>query len=117
SVWAWGLNSRGQLGDQTFAIRLRPVQTAKLGGIIAVTCGTDFSLALKDDGTVWAWGSNDAGQLGMGVPFPALPYPRKVPGLSNITAIAAGSRHSVALTLDGKVFSWGDNTAGQMGTG
>src|SRR5881628_2032757 len=66
TVWAWGYNGYGQLGDGTTTQRLTPVQVSGSSGVIAIATGQYFSLALKSDGTVWAWGYNYYGQLGNG---------------------------------------------------
>jgi alpha-tubulin suppressor-like RCC1 family protein len=67
TVWAWGLNSSGQLGDGTNANRTTPVQISGLTGVTAISGGYLHSLALKSDGTVWAWGSNNYGELSLDV--------------------------------------------------
>src|SRR2546428_613650 len=66
TVWAWGMNLYGQLGDGTNTGSNVPVQVSSLTGIIAIGGGYGHSLALKSDGTVWAWGYNSTGQLGNG---------------------------------------------------
>ena len=66
SVWCWGANSFGQLGDSSTTQRKTPVQAGTLTGVIAVAAGANHTLALKSDGTVWAWGYNLYGQLGDG---------------------------------------------------
>ncbi|MBL0226588.1 MAG: hypothetical protein IPQ16_13755 [Geobacteraceae bacterium] len=67
TVWAWGDNSSGQLGDGTTTQRRSPVQVTALGsGNVAIAAGTYHSMAIKSDGTLWAWGSNANGQLGIG---------------------------------------------------
>src|SRR5688500_11976105 len=58
TVWSWGDNWYGQLGDNSTTQRSTPVQVSGLSGVIEVAAGGNFSLALKSDGTVWAWGSN-----------------------------------------------------------
>ena len=63
TVWAWGRNSAGQLGDGSNTDRNSPVQVSNLSDIIAIAASS-HSLALKSDGTVWAWGYNRYGQLG-----------------------------------------------------
>jgi uncharacterized protein (TIGR03437 family) len=66
TVWVWGHNGSGQLGDGTTTDRLTPVQVAGLSEVAAIAAGDAHSLALKRGGTVWAWGSNESGQLGGG---------------------------------------------------
>jgi alpha-tubulin suppressor-like RCC1 family protein len=68
TVWAWGGNDKGQLGDGTTTGRATPVQVSGLTGVTAMAAGYSHSLALRGDGTVWCWGDNEAGQLGDGKP-------------------------------------------------
>jgi len=117
TVWAWGSNNVGQLGDGTTTDRNRPVQVSGLTNVIAITGGCEsHSLALKSDGTVWAWGYNNFGQLGDGTTTNRS-TPVQVSGLSGISAIGAGSGHSVALKSDGTVWAWGHNAYNQLGDG
>ncbi|HRI72488.1 MAG TPA: DUF1566 domain-containing protein, partial [Polyangium sp.] len=109
SVWAWGINVSGQLGDGTTTNRHTPVRVSGLSGATAVAGGNGHSLALKSDGTVFAWGTNDAGQLGDGTTIERH-TPVQVSGLSGIVAIAAGRYSSMALKADGTVFTWGNTT-------
>ena len=62
TVWAWGSNAQGELGDGTTAPRSWPEQVVGLTYAVAVSAGDQFSLALKRDGTVWAWGLDSSGQ-------------------------------------------------------
>jgi hypothetical protein len=78
--------------------------------------GYEYSLALRNDGTVWAWGDNYEGQLGDGTSTDRS-TPVQVTGLTDATAIAAGSWHSLAVRADGTVWAWGDNYFGQLGDG
>jgi len=116
TVWAWGRNNNGQLGNGTIANSDTPVQVPGLSGIIAISAGEYYSVALKNDGTVWAWGLNVNGQLGDGTTTQKT-TPVQVSGLSDITAISAGYRHTVALKNDGTVWTWGLNSYGQLGNG
>jgi alpha-tubulin suppressor-like RCC1 family protein len=116
TVWAWGDNSSGQLGDGTLTNRPSPVQVAALSGIAKVSAGANHSLALGADGRVWAWGANVQGQLGSGT-FGESPAPTVVGGLPSTVAISGGGQHSLALANDGTVWAWGDNSSGQLGSG
>ncbi len=116
TVWGWGKNSGGQLGDGTTVERTSPVRVVGLTGGSAVAGGWDHSLALRDDGTVWAWGANYAGQLGDGTTTSSL-VPVQVPGLAGIVAIAANRSQSFAVGGDGTLWAWGYNGYGQLGDG
>jgi alpha-tubulin suppressor-like RCC1 family protein len=115
TVWAWGYNFDGQLGDGTKANSTRPVRVGKLGRVQAIAAGAFFNQALKEDGTVWAWGSNTSGQdnelsgqLGDDA-ITSSNRPVEVGDLGGVEAIAAGSSHSLALKEDGTVWAWGAN--------
>jgi hypothetical protein len=116
TVWAWGYNGEGELGDGTDTTRFTPVQVSGLASIIAITGADTHSLALRSDGTVWSWGGNVAGQLGDGTTTQRR-TPVQVLGLAGVTSIAAGFRSSMALTSDGTVSTWGDNRFGMLGDG
>lgn len=116
TVWAWGTNNYGQLGDGTLTLRNSPVQVSGLTGVVSVSCGVSFSLALKSDGTVWAWGQNNAGQLGDGT-LVNRKSPVQVSGLTGVVSIAGGYSHSLVVKSDGTVWAWGENTFSQLGDG
>ncbi len=122
SVLAWGNNGSGQLGDGSFNSRTAPVQVAGLGpgsGVIAIAAGDSHSLALKSDGTVVGWGANFTGQLGDNTNN-TRNSPVQVNGFgpgSGVSAITAGSQHSLALKSDGSVLAWGAGFSGQLGDG
>ncbi len=116
TVWAWGYNSSGQLGDGTRNTKYVPVKVKGLDNVVAVAGGNSHSLALKNDGTVWAWGSNLYGQLGDGSTTSRY-EPAIVPELNDIIAIEAEDYYCLALKSDGTVWAWGRNTSGQLGDG
>jgi alpha-tubulin suppressor-like RCC1 family protein len=120
TVWAIGGNQFGQLGDGTTTVRTSPVQVAGLTNVAQVDASTEeFSLALKEDGTVWGWGLNRVGQLGPGggsLNFDPHPQPILNSGLpSGIVDISAGSQFALAVAPNGTVWSWGDNNWFQLG--
>ena len=123
TVWAWGSNGFGQLGDGTNINRLTPIEVVGLTDVIAIAAGYNHSLALKSDGTVWSWGWNSYGQLGDGTQtsqsLPVQVKASSTPGdyLQNISAISLGDTHSLALRSDGTVWAWGGNGKGQIGIG
>jgi alpha-tubulin suppressor-like RCC1 family protein len=86
------------------------------GGVIAISGGNNYALALKNDGTVLAWGTNTSGELGDGIDKKQN-TPAPVHGLSGVASISAGDGQSLALKNDGTVWGWGANDAGQLGLG
>ena len=127
NIWSWGDNTYGTLGDGTNIDSYGLVKVSGEGGfgdlsdIIAISAGDQYSLALDNNGNVWAWGLNEWGKLGDGTML-SRNTPVKVVGnaggyLSGIIAIAAGSRHSLALDNNGNVWAWGINSDGSLGVG
>ena len=118
TVWAWGINLNGQLGDGTSINRNLPVQVQNIDNVIDIRAGLSHTIALKEDGTVWAWGWNQHGQLGDGTMINSS-VPVQVNTLANIISIEVhtSASHSVALREDGTVWAWGNNTHGQIGDG
>ncbi|WP_395829727.1 MopE-related protein [Archangium violaceum] len=119
TVWAWGQNQYGQLGTGSSmpAVVTAPTPVTSLPAVKAIAAGIGHSLALDLDGQVWAWGQNSSGQVGLGSAVGTVLLPTKVVGLTGIQRIAAGGNYSLALGMDGQVWAWGQNTAGQVGTG
>lgn len=109
TVWAWGRNLRGQVGQpQSMSFVNRAVQVQGLSSITAIAAGANHSLALSSNGTVWAWGRTHDDQFNA--------TPQQVSGLSNVAAIYASGNHSVAVRADdGLVWTWGANEARQLG--
>lgn len=118
NVWAWGDNSNYQLGATTPSESSTPVEVPGISQVVAISAGFNFVLALKSDGTLWAWGSNWDGQLGNGTTSSSpVAAPVEVKGISNVTAIAAGGYHALAVVSGGSVYAWGYNGYGQLGDG
>ncbi|MBI3775202.1 MAG: hypothetical protein HY273_06560, partial [Gammaproteobacteria bacterium] len=116
TVWAWGNNLYGQLGDGNTTDSAVPVQVVGLSGVTAISAGLNKSLALKSDGTVWIWGIYTTARQSNGMAI-GTSTPMQVNGLSGVTAIAGGGEHNLALKSDGTVWAWGYNANGQLGNG
>jgi alpha-tubulin suppressor-like RCC1 family protein len=96
TVWSWGYNNYGQLGDGSTTERHTPVQVSELAGVTTIAVGAYHCLALNSDGTVWSWGYNNRGQLGDGSTTNRT-TPGQVSGLTTVIAIASGGYHGFAL--------------------
>lgn len=125
SIWSWGANWGGQLGDGTWQeqVYATPLTVVDEHGIpvsfIAVTAGANHSLAIATDGTAWAWGYNADGEVGDGT-LASRPSPVRVKNhdgqsLAGVVAMAGGINFSLALNSKGGVRAWGANTSGQLG--
>jgi alpha-tubulin suppressor-like RCC1 family protein len=125
TVWTWGGNGTGQLGNPVSGAEadtaVQVVGVSNVGvltGVVGVSAGGYFTLALRSDGTMVGWGSDTSGQLGDGAPAASSPYPVPPSGLGGqLVAIAAGSYNTYAVKADGTVWGWGDNTLGAVGNG
>jgi alpha-tubulin suppressor-like RCC1 family protein len=118
SVWCWGYNAYGQLGDGTTTSTKIPVAVTGLGPAAWVAAGDYFSCAALVDGTVWCWGQDGSGQLGDGGSTDR-PVPVQVPSVSSVDKVVAGSHFACAhITVSSNnVWCWGENDHGQLGIG
>ncbi|WP_243310361.1 C10 family peptidase [Fundidesulfovibrio agrisoli] len=123
NVWAWGQNDLGQLGNGSNTNSAVPGQVVSsqggyVTGATTISAGQDHCLAHCGGKGLWAWGSNSDGQLG--VPSASLASSNtavKVPSISGIRSVSSGKGYSLALKVDGMVWSWGGNQFGQLGLG
>ncbi|OLF17012.1 hypothetical protein BU204_13830 [Actinophytocola xanthii] len=118
TVWSWGANFEGGLGDGQLTDSAVPVQVSNLTGVTAIAAADATSYALREDGTVWAWGGNTNGALGDASLAEYAVTPVQVSGLTGVTAIAGAGSGGYALRGDGgTVWSWGANWDGELGSG
>lgn len=122
SVWAWGENQSGQLGDGTRSNRAVPVLLSDISNTVSIVsssspAGGNHTLARLIDSTVRGWGSNWENELGTGLVPDSTSIPVPIPTLSTVQALSTHFFHSLALLADGTVMSWGENDHGQLGTG
>ncbi len=114
TVWAWGDNQYGELGNGSTTNSNVPVQVTGLTGVMAIAFLSGYGI--EGDGTVWAWGDNQYGELGNSSTANSS-VPVQVSGLTGVAAIAGGLYHSLALKADGTVLAWGYNVDGELGSG
>ncbi|RXR20916.1 T9SS type A sorting domain-containing protein [Flavobacterium amnicola] len=114
TLWTWGDNTYGQLGDNSTADKNAPVQIGTATDWIQISAGTDHTLALKSNGTLWAWGRNNVGQFGTASPTSSL-VPIQIGTDTNWSKIFAAREHSIAIKTDTTYWVWGGNTNGQFG--
>ena len=116
TLWMWGYNAYGQLGNGNLTNYSSPIQVGALTTWLSVTCGQNHTGAVKTDGTLWMWGANNNGQLGQGnTTYRSSPV--QVGLLSTWLNVAAGYKQTIALKTDGTMWSWGSNNVGQLGLG
>ena len=117
TLWLWGNNGSGRLGDNTITARSSPVQTVSGGtNWRSVSLGDQHSAAIKTDGTLWLWGSGTSGRLG-GNTITARSSPiQTVSGGTNWRSVSLGNAHSAAIKTDGTLWLWGLGTSGRLGT-
>jgi len=130
SLWAWGENRWGQLGNGTTASWREPVASPIriMEDVVSVSVGGAHTMAIRSDGSLWAWGANMSGQLGNGTVtevemdedtwepiFEPISSPIWI--MDNVVATSAGASHTMAIRTDGTLWAWGSNTFGQLGNG
>jgi alpha-tubulin suppressor-like RCC1 family protein len=116
TLWTWGFNTTGQLGDNDTTQKLTPVTTFA-GGTDwkQVTCGQNHTAAIKTDGTLWTWGNGTSGQLGNNTATNRSTPVTTFAGGANWKQVAGGYTHTAAIKTDGTLWTWGTNTNGQLG--
>uniref|UniRef100_A0AAQ4PCZ4 HECT and RLD domain containing E3 ubiquitin protein ligase 3 n=1 Tax=Gasterosteus aculeatus aculeatus TaxID=481459 RepID=A0AAQ4PCZ4_GASAC len=119
SVYTCGSNSCGQLGHSKPGTSPELVDALDAQIITMVSSGRSHSVAVNEQGQVFAWGAGEEGQLGLGIAEATVRIPRLVKRLceQRISQVMCGNQHCIALSRDGQLFTWGQNTSGQLGLG
>lgn len=117
TLWIWGNNDQGQLGNSTPAAINIPTKMGTANDWKTVAAGWGHTAALKTDGSLWAWGYGGLGQLGNGSYNTNFNLPQQIGTANDWQTIAAGHGHTVALKNDGTLWAWGNNFSGQVGNG
>jgi alpha-tubulin suppressor-like RCC1 family protein len=115
SIWAWGLNQSGQVGNGTTTPRSTPYQVGNERWL-EIHNGFNHTIALKSDGTLWAWGSNSDGELGIGSFINKL-VPTKIGTSNDWKTFICGAGHNLAIKTNGTLWAWGSNLLGELGNG
>ena len=116
TLWAWGYNTYGELGDGTTVNKTIPTQIGTDSNWSKVSAGRNYSSAIKTDGTLWTWGNNGWGELGDGTTIDKI-IPVQIGTANNWGQISAGNYYTMAIKTDGTLWGWGNNQAGQFGNG
>lgn len=118
TLWGWGWNALGQLGETTNTNKISPVQTVSAGSVWRqAACGYAHTMAIKTDGTLWGWGFNAQGQLGDNTSANKFSPVQTVSGGTNWKQVTCGVTFTAAVKSDGTMWTWGFNNDGQLGTG
>jgi len=116
TVWAWGLNTGGQLGDNTTINKSSPVSV--IGGFtdwVQISTGGNQTAALRANGTAWAWGSNNSGQLGDNTTINKSSPVSVIGGFTDWVQISASNLHIASVRANGTAWAWGNNASGRIG--
>ena len=112
SLWAWGSNYYGQIGDGTTQDTSTPVKI--MDSVVSVSAGGSHTMAIRTDGNLWAWGVNNCGQIGDGTGQSKF-LPVKI--MDSVLSVSAGGDHTMAIRTDGSLWAWGCNDYVQLGDG
>ncbi|MGL2965177.1 T9SS type A sorting domain-containing protein [Flavobacterium sp. XGLA_31] len=114
TLWSWGRNNYGQLGDNSTTNRISPTQIGTDTNWQFVSAGHSYGLAIKSDGTLWGWGRNALGWLGDGTDTDKT-VPTQIGTDTNWQKVDGGYFHSMGIKTDGTLWAWGANTSGEYG--
>jgi alpha-tubulin suppressor-like RCC1 family protein len=116
TLWTWGYNASGQLGDGTTVAKSSPIQIGSSTNWASLTTSGTHNVAIKTDGSLWGWGRGYNGGLGLG-DTNNRSSPTQVGSLTNWLRICSGQYTTLAVKTDGTLWAWGDGGAGRLGLG
>lgn len=114
TLWGWGFNSSGQLGQNNLINASSPVQITGGGSWSKISAGATHTMGIMTNSTMWGWGRNSEGQLGVG-DIINRSAPVQIPG--SWLAVSAGNQHTIGVKVDGTIWGWGNNGTIQLGDG
>ncbi|HEX8562693.1 MAG TPA: T9SS type A sorting domain-containing protein [Flavobacterium sp.] len=118
TLWAWGYNEYGQLGDGTTISRSTPIQVGTDTNWTNVAAGGLHTVAQKADGTLWSWGRNDYGELGLGSALGvSVLQPTQIGTDTDWNVLSTGYAHTLAIKNNGTFWGWGNNSGRVFGDG
>jgi alpha-tubulin suppressor-like RCC1 family protein len=116
TLWTWGANSFGELGNGNTTPRSSPVQVGALTNWADISVGNNHMFAVKTNGTIWTWGYNGSGQLGTGNTT-YYSSPKQIGALTNWSTVSSGGNTCYSVKTDGTLWDWGANGYGGLGLG
>jgi len=116
SIWSWGRNEHGQLGQNDRVYRSSPVQIGALTDWSQVSLGQHHCAAIKTNNTLWTWGRNFVGQLGQNIAYDvSRSSPVQVGALTDWAQVSSGTYHCAAIKTNNTLWTWGNNGFGELG--
>lgn len=115
SLWAWGMNDDGEIGDGTTTNKQTPTKIGS-NDWRSISAGRDYNIAIKSNGSLWAWGNNLSGYVNDTTVF-KIPSPTQIGTDNDWAHVSAGTSHNLALKDNGTLWAWGDNSGGMLGDG
>ncbi|MCL9809912.1 T9SS type A sorting domain-containing protein [Flavobacterium luminosum] len=116
TLWAWGDNAFGQLGDNSTSDKNTPIQIGIATDWSFVSAGTEHSLGINKNGELWAWGKNSSARFGINTPSYSH-VPIRIGSDTDWSVVLASREHGVGLKTNGTFWTWGSNATGQLGDG